>query len=190
MVTPPMVRPRVDKAYANFDPTATYTVDYKILATRAPQIGDISCSYGTDIIDAVIKNTEAIESRQSHDSALDTLVDLSMYEKQDIEVWGKFMTTDHGYAALVYPHKYLSVKKTIPNLLCSYVRFACVNSPSGGITWLSPSDIRVAFYLSITNTYAPIMYIYTGKDDSIKSNLQTYGGFVGYSITADCRGRI
>jgi hypothetical protein len=171
---------------ASFDVNSIYTVDYKILATQAPQIGSISCSYAEDIVVAINKVQEAINNKQNHDSILDNIIDSSLYEKTGIPYdtalpW--FTTSNNGYlyASIMIP---LSPKKCIPIVTLDSLRI--VNTPSS-----SEIDITNKFtiYIIIKNNY---VYIRLSTNDSATiASIKSYGVYISkLNITADCRGRI
>lgn len=102
---------------ANFDSSATYTVDYKILSTQAPQIGDIVCNCTKDIVSTLNNMQEEINNKQIHDSILDNIIDFSMSEAIDfIPIWTCFKNNTVLYVDTFIP---LSPKKTKPSITLS-----------------------------------------------------------------------
>ncbi|BCZ49433.1 hypothetical protein psyc5s11_55000 [Clostridium gelidum] len=138
---------------ANFDPTAVYTVDYKILATQAPQIGTIGCSYSQDIVSAINGLQEAVDSRQKADSSLDTLIGLSKYEEINITDYTPlnwFGETSYVYAMLKVS---MVPKDYIPHITLNNLQFEC---NIGGV------------YVNVTNKMNLVKVIVSTKDIHIR----------------------
>ena len=168
---------------ANYDATAVYTVDYKILATMAPTIGSVACSYAQDIVSSITKAVEAVESRQVHDTALDTFVDSSMYEVVTLLDgypvdwnWCNGVVTISIFIPLV-------AKKTTPaiSIVPSAIWINNYAIYSGGFT-ISTMQINKK----------GVVLKYTISSATNSSDIRTYGAWLAgtWQITADCRGRI
>jgi hypothetical protein len=65
---------------ANLDIRATYTVDYKILATQAPQVGTIACSYSTDMVTVMNGVVDAVSHLVSSIDKVDSKIDTNVYQ--------------------------------------------------------------------------------------------------------------
>lgn len=167
----------------NFDTSATYTVDYKILATQAPQIGSIGCGYTQDIVTAINKLSEEVNNKQAHDSILDNIVDLSLYEniiygnssRNALLPWCYVGTT--LYTNILIP---ITCKKTKPVVTLSNVYLACTGT-----------DVTNKFSLAgILTTNTSIMIQYGTTDSTVISNIKANGIYGNLNIVADCRGRV
>ncbi|NRT36043.1 hypothetical protein BJV38_001373 [Clostridium beijerinckii] len=172
---------------ANFDTNATYTVDYKILATQAPQIGTISCSYSQDINSAISNIQESLNNKQVHDSILDQIVDKSLYEVQVMSDYYHILPHVHCYGTTIYVDFRInfSPKKIIPSINYSGMSILVGNTYSG-------NDYTNKFFVGgifVTTNYAVIRMMST--DPTVVSNVDAYGAFGKLTnFTADCRGRI
>jgi hypothetical protein len=165
----------------NFDASATYTVDYKILATQAPQIGSIACSYAYDIVDVLNKALDSLNSKQVKDSALDDIVDMSMCEKVIFN--NDYLSWIYG-SNLVYlniPIKFSVLKKTLPAIT---VKGLVVKTLANG-------DItnKVRFIAPIVQKDSVIINL-SVSDSTLITDIKNNGVFAYAEITADCRGRI
>ncbi|NRT72688.1 phage tail protein [Clostridium beijerinckii] len=162
----------------NFDSSATYTVDYKILATQAPQIGTINCSYGQDIASSINDIKEEITNKQTHDSILDSIVDLSLYEKKGLSLtWNWFKYGSTVYVGVFVP--FSVVKKAKPIIILN--SFSIFNA---GVEYSSKFSINS---LSVTTNGVSIGFF---SVDSTVSSIASSGFYGSINITADCRGRI
>lgn len=174
---------------ANYDTNAAYTVDYQILKTlHAQTFGSLSLSYPQSIISTLEGHSKALEQKQSKDSALDSLIDLSVYEELTIGsgTASLFTTWSHSngfiYVETVIPFK--AKKKAVPTLTISKIEIATGNGSSS--------------FSAITNSF--IIYSYVDKDKAIIrarsadatiiSNIKSYGAVIAGNVIADCRGRI
>jgi len=169
---------------ADYDPLATYTVDYQILKTLNTSPTSIGVSYRKDVLNAISDLAEIAENKQNHDSALDNLVDLSVYEKV---TFGKG-ATNHFTPVKVVGGIYLAVelpfkitKRTIPTIIVSNL-----------------SITRAYDNVNVTNLF-PLYQIVPTKENCILKFVsynstdvtQWYSGYYGsVTITADCRGRL
>ncbi|WP_238915093.1 phage tail protein [Clostridium sp. YIM B02555] len=167
---------------ANFDTSATYTVDYKILATQSPQIGTLACSYVYDIISVLNKVQDEVNNKQNKDSILDQVVDLSIYEKQSLK-W--FVPTPYitPYEVVICAYIPITRKKTKP--IISLDGVSIYSTGIGG-------DITAKFSLEGILLFDNLVKVsYITHDSNIITNAKNYGiQFSNINITADCRGRI
>lgn len=174
-------------APANFDSNATYAVDYKILVTQAPQIGTISCSYSQDIITALNEVQEEINNKQEHDSILDTIVDLSLYEKiTDLFIMGRMgQTGSNVYQARLTA--VISHKKVTPIVTINPKAFWYFY-PSGPV---SVDLSKIIFSLAYLNkNQLMIVATYTGADTTIINAFNNGNIQMHVDLILDCRGRI
>jgi hypothetical protein len=177
---------RAYEAATNFDTNATYTVDYKILATMAPSIGFIGCSYSQDMASVVTDLNDKVESKQNHDSILDTLVDLSMYERIDYTLAYRMCSwISNGFSLWIDLWVPFSPKKTIPVISMSNL---FIQGGSGSTV----SDVTSKFSIDSIkwrNNSVKISFLTT--DTTTINNIRSYGAQISSIIlTADCRGRI
>lgn len=164
----------------NYDTSSQYTVDYKILATQAPQIGSIGCSYTQDIVTAINKLEEVANNKQNHDSALDNIVDLSVYEIiPQVRTHQWFMGS-----GVVYLDFFLKIttKKVYP-----------IISIGNMIPYIN-NIVSTTFGLNTLNyklSNNEILVRYASTDTTTIANIKTYGieGIL-YNVIVDCRGRI
>jgi len=171
---------------ANFDTNATYTVDYKILATQAPQIGLIGCSYSQDIVTAINKLEEVTNNKQNHDSILDTLVDLSLYEKNKRPSLCNFLPwfSINGSVYLDFVFNFSVPKKAIPRI--TYANVLVYKGQSSAPIDITTKLTLNAIMVSTTNVY--IRFVTT--DATTVADIKTYGVQGLIDIIADCKGVI
>lgn len=170
---------------ANFDTNAVYTVDYKILATQAPQIGIISCSYSQDIYSAISNIQESLNNKQAHDSILDQIVDLSLYETFDqVRAYDWHQTTGGLYIYLVVN---MFPKKVMPTVSFSKYNIIYYN----GSSMISSNTIASIAYVGYKYSDRQIMIGLRITDSTAINNMKTYGfEAVVNNVVVDCRGRI
>lgn len=174
---------RVAIANAVFDPNAIYTVDYTILRTLAPlAIGSMTMAYTTGLINAVNTLGEKVDGKQNTDSALDTLVDLSMYEKTRIGTCQWYKTST--YLVLLFDIFTLP-KKCVPIFTSIPMNFTC-----NGV------DYKNSFtFVSLTKrgndlSYSRYAMQYSLVDPTIITAISTYGITATCDLIIDCRGRV
>lgn len=164
---------------------ATYTVDYQILKTMHTTPTAIIVSYQTDILNAIEDLAELVENKQNHDSALDTLVDLSMYEEIGI-VANRLVTWVHFNSIIqlevVIPYK--ALKRTTPIITLSNLTFTC-----GTGTSVLDIAIKVGAVLVYANKDHCILRCQISDSTTI-TNIKSYGAYIAGSVRVDCRGRI
>jgi len=174
----------------DFDTTATYTADYKILRTLYAQtFGSLSLSYPQSIISTLEGHSKALEQKLNKDSALDKLIDLSVYEEfynitsfeRGINVWGEFQV----FANVKIP---IARKRCTPTCSVKLKSVYAGNSIHGySLIPLSDIYVTVNVYDSFIDTYV----VYRGYNSEIRDNLRNYGMLIYFDkITIDCRGRI
>ncbi|AVK47422.1 hypothetical protein AXY43_04940 [Clostridium sp. MF28] len=170
---------------ANFDTNAVYTVDYKILATQAPQIGTISCSYSQDINSAISNIQESLSSKQTHDSIFDQIVDLSLYETFDqVRAYDWHQTTAGLYIYIVIN---MFPKKVMPVVSFSNYNIIYYN----GSSMISSNTIASIAYVGYKYSDRQIMIGLRITDSTAINNMKTYGfEAVVNNVVVDCRGRI
>ncbi|AQR93506.1 phage tail protein [Clostridium saccharoperbutylacetonicum] len=167
---------------ANFDTSATYTVDYKILATQSPQIGALACEYVIDILSVLNKVQEEANNKQNKDSILDQIVDLSLYEKslpQERNIrW--FCNGGYLYIRIIIP--FINIKKTNP--IVTIDNFSIQRGT--GIT-----DVTKLFYMQgIVPTTTGFMIAMFTTDSTTISDIKSNGIACSLGYVADCRGRV
>jgi hypothetical protein len=178
------------RAYDNastFDTNATYTVDYKILATIVPQVGTITMQYTQNIVQALTTITETVEQCQKKDSSLDTIVDLSMYEKVGLVAVPVPFIVVITNVWIGVPIK-LTPKKCIPTLTLTGLTITC--GSSSGLIDITNKLVMAGNGLSyFTSDGCAHLSMYT-SDPTVVSNIKSYGLQVSFTCTADCRGRV
>lgn len=175
---------------ANYDPNATYTVDYKILATIAPAVGTFTMQYGTDL-NTIIKNvSEELNNKQTKNVMLDQIVDLSMLEtggypsnstsNNAVPSW--VVISGVMYIQIVVPFK--AIKATLPTVTLSNLK---VSKGTSGyivdITNLVTMDGIALNTQAFTATYVV-------KDTTAIADIKSYGALVRFDYKADCRGKV
>lgn len=165
----------------SYNSNATYTVDYKILATIAPQVGLISCSYNQDLFSATASNTAALENKQNKDSTLDTLIDLSLYQKF-VQCRNAFISSSGSSEAhidIIIP--YLPMKCT-PVVSIGGYRLVY----NGGDT-----TNKLIFELAYKISETQYLFRYRVTDSTILTAIKSYGfELIIYNVVFDCRGRL
>jgi hypothetical protein len=165
---------------ADYDINATYTVDYQILRTIAPQVaGDISVKYSQSILDAIFGINDEVGQKQPHDGVLDNIVDASMYEKVSscgYTVWGY---DSSSYNIDIY-FNFKVMKRTIPIITLGAVTMMVL-----GIDVTRHFNVT---YIGFTRAQGIVRY--TVSDPTVVSNIRNYGIYAQSSVTADCKGRV
>jgi hypothetical protein len=175
---------------ANFDINSTYTVDYKILATQAPQIGVISCSYGQDIVGTIENIQEEVNNRQQHDSILDSIVDLSLYETIDFTNPYSFRpnisyyhTGGNLYVSILL--HFGVIKKVMPIVSISSFSIWKGQGTADSI------DVTNKFNLNaVVPSKSSVFIRWYTSDGSTITDIKNYGCNIGLKLISDCRGRI
>lgn len=169
---------------SNYDINATYTVDYQILKTLHTSPTLVQMSYQQNILSAIDDLAETVENKQKHDTALDTLTDLSIYERIN-NTGGEYCGLFHGYnvlfAQLLIPivHKKC---KPITNLR----RYKIIMGNG-----ISAVDITKDFYLDLVRfNSSSAMIQFATSNQSIIPDIKTYGVQINVDVEFDCRGRI
>lgn len=162
----------------DFDPSATYTADYKILSTIAPQISCFICNYEQNIVTAINKLEDSVNNKQVHDTILDQIVDLSLYERVVSPVRNYFKIGSNVFIDFFIPFSPKKVKPTL-TIQSLYVNINGIGECSAKflvntISILS-NCVRITYYTS---------------DTTIVSNLMSYGGDCVVTSVLDCRSRI
>jgi hypothetical protein len=179
---------------ANFDPNATYTVDYTILRTKAPQaIGTVSGSYKTDLATGMSNVMAAVEEKQQRSTALDIIDDLAVYEEGSFN-YDSFRATRtwnaqsaQGYIQI--PIKFKVRKNTIPQIYLSNVSLKVLDS-SGVSTIIRVSDCQAGAYANIRNiTKDGFNVSWTINQGTLSDNAVNCGvEVVSLNWKADCKG--
>jgi len=170
---------------ANVDTNATYTVDYKILATQAPQVGTIGCSYSQDIVSAVSKLNEEMNNKQEHDSILESIIDSSIYEI--ISIPNANYQAFYNFQGVLYIriNYTMQPKKVIPTITLSNPYIAVGGGSSG------PTEVSSKFSVASITVYKNVLSVLISTSDAATiSSIKSYGIHASYTVTADCRGRI
>ena len=170
-------------ALALYDANAVYAVDYQILKTlHAQSFGSLTMSYAQDVFTAIESIAKAVEQKQEHDSVLDTLVDLSIYEKISL-INEHYLVVGLSAAAsfLEITVPFCSPKKVTPTVS---IRLNSVMLLGGYSPALSTIQL-VGTYLTRTK----VQFIFTINDATAKAQ-GTCSAQVTGEIIADCKGRI
>lgn len=171
---------------ANFDANATYTVDYQILKTlHAQSFSSLTMEYAQDVFTAIASIAGALEDKQQHDSALDTLIDLSMYEEMvfnpaiDIVPW----VYNGSNALYITVQKVYSAQKKVKPIvsLKNFVIKAQANS------YDVTSKFNINYVVSTKDKYS-VNFI--TQDAITITQIKNNGVSFGGTLVADCRGRI
>ena len=176
---------RIDEQATLFDVNATYTVDYKILAYQAPQVGTIFCNYQLDILHAIQDVQNSLNGKQTHDSALDALVDLSMYEIFTIKrthVWFAYPNSSYVNIDFLF---IITQKKIVPTITIGSFRILGFN----GTAWVLYNTFTLNAISKESNNEFLIRY--TSTDPATITAIKSYGfeGFI-QNVIFDCRGRV
>jgi hypothetical protein len=176
---------------AKYDTNATYTVDYKILATIAPQIvSSITLAYPQSVYDSIESIGKAVEGKQDRNNILDMLIDLAQYETLKFEYQGKGVDrTGIGVTFVMTTALTPKITKPIITAKLTTAMFL-VGSNSNNLT-MSDMQIRRITVLGQNNNQLAVEVAYIGADASVKGYLSSSGvGYFIVDIIADCRGRI
>lgn len=176
----------------NFNTSATYTVDYKILATIAPQISsNISCSFVRDILSTINTLQEEVGNGQRKNSVLDDIIAMSFYEKYSEGGYGKYnginWIADAGslYFQITFPFKVRKVcipNITINNLILCYSTHGYASEQITSKVYITRVDATLDF----------VKLSFNVTDATTISNIKTYGISTGpgFEIIADCINKI
>ncbi len=176
---------------ADFDAFAMYTVDYQVLKTlHAMVFGSLSLSYRQSIVNSLNGLSKALEQKQAKDSALDYIVDLSVYEDLGaVQSSGVFINNNSNFVFLDVIIHFIP-KKCIPRITADVITIGHFNSSGGYITITNRPELLFAVG-EITTTHARMSIAYTGTDTTIRNNLINNGGYIRFTgIKVDCRGRV
>lgn len=172
-------------ANSDFDDTAAYTLDYKILATIAPNVGSISCSFKQDLVSGVTSVANALESRQKSDSALDRLIDLSLYEEIDSTVFDVFIpyiVASDGTTYINLPFDFKVTKKVTPIIKLLALKIFSGADYSNVTNLFKMNFVKLDKNKGVIGLYA--------SNSAFSTSIKGAGIYVNYKIVADCRGRI
>jgi len=172
---------------ALFDPTATYTVDYQILKTlHAQSFGSLAMSYAQSILATLEDHSKSLEQKQMQDSALDTLVDLSMYETQAISGF-PCLPNHHtdGRIYVTFNIKFSAYKKCIPRVTITKLE---IYASGANVAGVNCTQLMIPY--GITVTQDKMQAIYYTYDAATIAAIKANGAFGNMSIKADCGGRI
>lgn len=177
----------------NFDPNATYTVDYQILKTlHAQSFGSLAMSYMQSILATLDNHSKELEQKQSRNSVLDTLIDESMYEEGKVYImnrgvrhWSNMMNSTLVQIRIPYSKKLVVPRISINNLLI----YTSSATGTWDVTPLLQSDCDVEFGVP---TPAKTYFVLTTviKAGTKADNALNYGVRVGFDWKADCKGRV
>lgn len=175
---------RVYTLLANFDKNAIYTVDYQILKTlHCKTFGSLSLSYPQSIISTLEGHSKALEQKQPKDSALDNLIDLSIYEVKDYQnVYCSWVRTN---GVLYVKIEFVLVPKvTIPIITVSNLR---IRKGSAGVM----TEVTNKFALASANIRKDYVALaYQTSDATTITDIVSYGIDIMCILIADCGGRI
>lgn len=167
----------------NFDPSATYTVDYTMLRTEAPQIGTAEASYSEGLVDSVNGLYGIVETKQNQDVSLDNYISLAMYEKTIPN--SRLMSMWYVNGATLYVRSVIGVVKKLSKT--PILNQDTLNIYKGnGVT-----DVTSLFVLDgrVYNDNQVIV-TYRTTDATTITDIKANGVIVNGSITVDCRGVI
>ena len=170
---------------ASFDVNSTYSVDYIMLATTNTTPTSIATSYQSDILSAVESLAETVENRQTKDSALDSIIDLSVYE--EIQMQSNMLPTWVHVDGLIYMYfnvPYKVTKKCVPIVSIQNLSVYYGTGASAGV---SITD-KVTVIPLVNKSYCAIRL--TISDATAITNIKTYGAYIYGKVILDCRGRI
>ena len=162
-----------------FDINATYTVDYQILKTMHTSPTSIAMAYQQSILAAVEDVASALESKQPKDSALDNLVDLSVYQTRRISgtLWA---TTNTAYIEFAFD---ILGMRAAP--IITVKEFYCEVS---GVVYSSAFKVSSA---GVDKAYNMAGVTYATADATVLAAVKAYAGGRAYiKIELDCRGRL
>lgn len=173
-------------ALANFDTSATFTVDYQILKTaHIHTFGSLLLSYPQSIISTLEGHGKALEQRQAKDSTLDSLIDLSLYEH--IQYKGAIFLpwlqgSTYFYLGTYIPFKV--VKKVVPVVKIVNYRL----STQSGVVDKSVAQMYIS---SVSAAGLTFEIRIAPANTAVISNIKSYGAYiVDFELEFDCRGRI
>jgi hypothetical protein len=183
---------------ADFDVNATYTVDYKILATIAPQISSsMTASIPQSVYKAIASLGEAIKGKQDKSSILDNTINLSMYERIVLGTANQGVDTRGTRSYWVSPSEtsivaYINFK--VPKTTIPIVTIESWSVWSLGGTGV-PTTLTSADLLNGAPTvvYACRDYCivrFTIKPSTNADNALSYGCGYRLTIVADCKQKI
>lgn len=165
---------------SSYDNKASYKVDYKILATIAPLLGFVACEYNTAVFEAIRTLEESVNSKQVHDTSLDNIIDLSMYEQTMIPntIYAQWRMWTDTSMIIHFIINFSVRKKSIPAIILPSVSII-----QGNV------DCTNKFSLySITPTIDNVRVAYITTDQTLINTIKTNGAYFSLTnIIADCR---
>lgn len=170
-------------AIANYDQSATYTVDYTILKTQSPHISTAQLKYSDGIVSAIEGLYGVVDTKQNSDISLETYVDLSMYEKtlpnkKCITSW------DFNTPKLSVTFAIPVVKKLSPTpFITQDTLIISKGNGAVNVTNLFTLESRVYSDEQVTITYST-------TDATTITDIKANGVIVTASVTVDCKGRL
>ncbi len=175
----------------NYDPYAIYTVDYQILKTLHAQLfGSLALSYKQSVLSTLESHSKELEQKQKHDSALDTIVDLSIYEKiTNHAAYGRGCygwATAGNFLQVVLPIHSKRVKPTV-SIKFREIRYG---DSSHQYNLIPLSDIQIST-IQLVENLVRIDIFYAGGNATINDNIMNYGFRIWFDeVILDCRGRL
>jgi hypothetical protein len=168
---------------ANYDPSATYTVDYEILDTIAPQIGTAEATYSEGLVDSVSALYGMMETKQEQDVSLDTYVNLSIYEKTSANK-KCVVSWDFNTPKLSITFTIPVVKKLSPTPFITQDTLT-ISKGNGAVNVTSLFVLESRVYSD-----EQVIITYSTTDATTITDIKANGVTVVGSVTVDCRGRL
>ncbi|MCX7817536.1 MAG: hypothetical protein N2317_08545 [Syntrophales bacterium] len=171
---------------SKFDPNARYTVDYQILKTLNAMSGTFSLEFGQGVIPSLESVGKVLEDKQKRDSALDTLVDLSLYEEiRSYPITARAVPINGGgyYIRLNIP---FMPKKTLP---MATVKINSINALDSGGVQIGITQASTVLF-GVYRNFITLVIRYDGGDTTIRNNINANGMNANVDVILDCRGRV
>lgn len=171
----------------NFDVNATYAVDYQILKTQHAQtFGSLSLSYPQSIISTLEGHSKALEQKQSRNTVLDDLIDLSLYEEIGNTAFDYYPWVHTvGVLYIRCNVKFSVPKRAIPVITTTSLRITAYTGATSAIV------VNDKFKLEVLDVYRDgCSYVWTSTDAITIANIKANGASVKLNLIADCRRRV
>ncbi len=171
-------------ANANFDSNATYTVDYQILKTLHAQVfNSLTMKYAQDVFSAITAQGKALEQKQQKNSALDDLIDLSLYEECGSLTYSNSASWVVVGSSLRVEFTYIfkARKAVMPITVLKKLNIFKGNTSA---------DVTNFFTITISTNRDSAKLILDTTDSTTITDIKANGVRVLSYITADCRGRV
>jgi hypothetical protein len=172
---------------ADFDTSATYTVDYQILKSLYAQaFGSLSLSYRQSIINSINGLSRAVEEKQAKSSVLDDLISRNIYERSAMYEYRRAIRYNAANQALIFFKYSYAHKEVVPEVKVNRFNIKVFNDLGMPIL-LTLSDFTIQPIVQAGKDQYLLYAIIVGTNGTYAIN---NGLLVDVEAEFDCRRRI